>query len=265
MRRLVVRHLHVHQSNLKRELLEWNTPGGGDPESRASRELAIRKPYSPPKRAFPLYKSAEAHTKLKKSIPRSLYVLAVCIVLAVALSWYVVGRMKARLNGENPEQASSQRSQQKIGQAGQGDSNAHPVKTTAQYIAELQPRIQGLAHTAPVYDSVTAPQDAPVPTGCLVNHKLKTCRCIDQQGNNYSTTDSMCRQIVDNGLFIAWRKKEQIQQSPQEPARSEKALPVASVGDSSVATKSVPVPFERQEPPPMVPQDSPWRFKSPKA
>ena len=68
------------------------------------------------------------------------------------------------------------------------------------------PRVPGLEYTAPVYDEVTRPEEAPVPVACLVN-KSKGCKCYSQQATLLSMDQSLCRQIVANGYFRAFSIK----------------------------------------------------------
>jgi zona occludens toxin len=211
VRRLVVRHIHVHQSSLKRELLEWATPGGGEPESRVSRELATRRNYSPPKRVFDLYKSAEAHTKLKRRIPRTLFVTLAALVIAVVLIGYSVNRMANKAKGNASTQSNS--SENKANPASPSNNlAASTVKTTGAYLADFEPRVPGLQHTAPAYDAVTQVKQAPIP---MCYSTTKKCRCIDQQGNDYAMADHLCRQVVQHGIFLPFRDQPSVDQSQQ--------------------------------------------------
>lgn len=223
VRKLVGRHIHVHISALKRELCEW--PRLGDVDSSTDRGLAARRDYKPPKRVFDLYKSAEAHTKIKRTLPKMFYLLIFMIPLAILLGWYSMSRIKSRMGPESQTQVQGQIGQGAIPFAGieKQSSGSGAPKTTAQYIEEQTPRLPGLAHTAPVYDNITQPVDAPVPAGCIISARLKACRCVDQQGNNYHTTQEVCIQIVKNGIFIPW-KKQDLAQAPQAGSTQTKPL-----------------------------------------
>ncbi len=205
VRRLVTRHVHIHDTFMGRYKLEW--VGIGDPEQKSSREIAVREKYSPPREVFGLYKSAELHTQIKRKTPISLYAVALCVPLLIGLSYYAYNRIAARTNvapspaanKSNPTpSAASHGAPASTGQALQ------PILPPDQYINQHQPRIEGLAHSAPVYDAVTQPVEAPIPAACLET-KSNGCRCYTQRGTPYLTTEVICKQVVAGGYFVPWR------------------------------------------------------------
>jgi len=197
IRKLVGRHIHIRVTPLGRYRYEWTELG--DPESNSSRELAARSKFTLPKRSFDLYKSSELHTKIKVRMPAFVYVFGVALLSTIALGYYAYTRVDARVNPvasvEKKDTVEHQNGKQGIKTAG-----------LSGYLEERQPRLAGLAHTAPVYDEITKPVDAPYPTGCMATSKR--CRCTDQQGNDYVTTDAICRQIVEHGMFKDWGQRE---------------------------------------------------------
>lgn len=217
IRKLVGRHLHVHVHGLGRELLDW--PRIADPDSKSDREIAVRKSYKPPSRVFDLYKSAEAHTVIKRPIPRAVYVVGAALFLTVALGWFGYSRISSRL--VPPAKTTSAPSQNSTARHDPSSSG-----TTAEYLDSLRPRIPGLAYTAPRYDDITKPTDAPYPQACLINHKTNTCRCIDQQGHRYAAPQGLCEQIVENGLFRDWAPPQQ-QTAPAAAAPASQAAHVS--------------------------------------
>jgi zona occludens toxin len=95
--------------------------------------------------------------------------------------------------------------------------------TPTQYLAEYTPRFPGLLHTAPAYDEITKPSDAPVIAGCVERKKTGDCKCYDQQGNTYKTTAQICASYLQDGMFIAWRKPEtQRAEAPEKPQSQER-------------------------------------------
>lgn len=209
IRKLVGKHIHIRVTPFGRYLYEWTELG--DPESSTSRELAARSSYKLPKKTFGLYKSAELHTKVSRKIPMYAWVFAFTVIGAIGGSWYFYQRMQAKLHpepitlhpGTKPDNLS-------------GKPKDHK-QTIAEYHEDRQPRIKEFHHTAPVYDGVTKVTDAPWPVGCITSKGIDRqtgetfdrCRCIDQQGNKYATTDAVCRQIVSNGIFKDWGKNDQ--------------------------------------------------------
>lgn len=202
VRRLVKRHLHIHPTPVGRYLLEWPKPM--DPGVKADREIASKVRYSPPKEVFGLYKSAEAHTHVKYRRPLYFYVFVLAVVVALGLAFRTYQNIKGKMTPESPVIEGLK----ELRPAVQPASKEGAPMTVQQYAAAAQPRIAGLQHTAPKYDEVTKATDAPWPTGCVVfkayRERPERCRCTDQQGNDYATSDSTCQQIVRHGIFKDW-------------------------------------------------------------
>lgn len=224
IRRLVNRHIHIHCTFLGRYRLEWKGPAR-DPESKTDRAEASRTRYKPPKRAFPMYKSAEVHTKPKINRPWYLYAFP---VLLLALIW---GGLHIKNKLTTPAEAPKVAAAPGSSSSGKGAGASGPI-TAAQYVALYRPRIEDLPHTAPAYDEVTKPADAPVPVGCI-DSKRTGCKCYTQQGTRYQTSDAMCRQIMaNNGLYRPWHKDD-------KPAPIAAAAPVVARGATESPSYSV--------------------------
>lgn len=270
IRKLVGKHVHVRVTALGRYLYEWAEVG--DPDSRASREIAQRNKYRLPKRAFDQYKSAELHTKHKFKIPTAVYVIVVGLASLIGMGYYLTNKVGDRLK---PEGGNTAKITAPAGGApgvsnspGQPATNGQAKMTNEEYIAAYTPRFEGLPHTAPAYDQITAPQDAPIPMGCIERKKTGDCKCYDQQGNKYQTTQEICKQIMRDGYFIAWKQKNQEVQVSPSAAKAESAGqpvgPVAMVlGSGAPATGTTPSQSGQagKDLPPRVPDDSKWRFK----
>ena len=196
LRKLISRHIDIRQTFLGRSLYEW--VGLGDPESAVSRQIAAKRSYKPPKKVFGLYKSSEKHTKLTVRTPFYVWLFGLLVLGIVGGGWYAYQRIQARMGPPVPVLQSGGTAAAPVSPV------AVPVKSTKAYLAEFNPRIEGLAHSAPVYDSVTQPSEAPIPVGCLASEKR--CRCLDQQGNDYVTTDAICRGFVAHGMFIPFKR-----------------------------------------------------------
>lgn len=83
VRALCGKHIALRSTPLGRYKYEW--PEVGDIDSRASRDTAARTRYKLPKHVFKLYKSAEAHTKHKHTLPFAAKALLLVIPLAIFL------------------------------------------------------------------------------------------------------------------------------------------------------------------------------------
>lgn len=208
VRALVKRHLHIWPTPVGKYLLEL--PKVFDPEEKASRDIAARVKYQPPKEVFGLYKSAEAHTVVKRRLPWYVWGFGIGVIVATLLIWRGYTAIQGKLDspGTGPLEAMKNLGHSPSRETGQNDK-----LTRAAYIAELEPRIPGQFHTAPRYDDVTKPVDAPFPAACIDvaawRDRPAKCRCLDQQGNDYKTTEGFCRQVAHNGYFKDWGNRGQ--------------------------------------------------------
>lgn len=221
LRKLVTRHIHIHQTALGSYKLEW--VGCGDPREASSRDLAQRERYSPPKEVFGLYKSAEIHTKRVVRRPWLVYA-AVPLFLGVGGGvWYVKHRVDATMNGETTKTSpvSGRVTSGPIQGAANGESRV-PL-TKQEYVQQYQPRFEGMTHTAPVYDELTKPVDVPIIAGCVASARTG-CKCYDQRGNRYQATDAICQQFMNGGIFYDFRAPEQAPataaENPGKPSNS---------------------------------------------
>jgi len=164
-----------------------------------SRTGSIQHKWAFPKHVFGWYKSAEAHTH-KARIPMKVWVLAAIVVTLPLLSWFAWSHYLDPKR-VRPGQVAA------VGAPGQPVPNvaARSAKpTTAEWLAEQQPRVPGLAYTAPVYDEVTKPVAAPYPAACVYSSTM--CRCYSQQGTRLDVPTGLCKSIADGGFFVSWQQ-----------------------------------------------------------
>lgn len=238
VRKLVTHHYHVHSTAYGSFLLYW--VGVGEPSDRTSRGLAERTRYKPDPATFSLYKSAEAHTKKPRRIPKAAVIGGLLTLLAGSGVWYSYHALSSNINpvAESPKAPASQ------SVLTSASSPRAPVTTAAEYLESRNPRIAGLAHTAPVYDSITQPVVAPYPLGCI--RSRSECRCYDQRGGRYLATPEICRQIADGRAFFRdWvpddlsspsklaTRQELVQSSPEVGVIPQDAGIRPSLGSSS--------------------------------
>ncbi len=72
-------------------------------------------------------------------------------------------------------------------------------ETVAEYVEKHQPRVEGLAYTAPVYDELTKPVAVPAISSCIAS--ASKCTCYTQQATKLQVPDATCRQISRDGYF----------------------------------------------------------------
>ena len=198
-------------------------------------QKAEKYPWRYPKEAFgkrdkagnwitrPWYKSADVHN-IKRQIPLKLVAIPFILALAVGAVWFAVSsvisfgdRMKQTASAVAPgaSASSSARPPAGAGVPGAAPPGAPAVMDTLQYIKSREPRLPDFPHTAPAYDQVTQPTEAPYPAACV--QMGKRCECYTQQATMMRTSYDVCVTIVSRGYFMDWKRPE----TPQAQLRRE--------------------------------------------
>lgn len=218
VRRLVDRHFHVVRKFGTHSATVHEFPNGVKENVGSSRDGSIRHEWRFPKDVFDLYQSAELHT-VKRRIPMRVWLLLALPVVLAVLIWFIYQRMKPEnVQARMDKSAGIDRPAQQGGMRASGSSAAAPAAalTPLQYAEAFTARVQGLPHTAPAYDEVTKPTEAPYPAACVAS-KVK-CHCYTQQGTRLDTGDDLCRQIAGGGFFVAWAGRA----VPAQPLREDR-------------------------------------------
>lgn len=230
-----------------------------DPEKVKSKSEKL--PWRYPKQAFgkkdkagnwitkPWYKSADVHN-IKRQIPLKVWAIPGAALLAVLAIWGGIKLFggvldKARGGAASASAAATAPGAQPpssaaaSGGAGPGGSGAREPKTPAQYVADYKPRIPGFPHSAPAYDQVTQPVEAPYPAACVAMGKR--CDCYTQQATQMTVPKDVCLQIVRKGYFVDWRMPQREQPS-QRQARAEQPAHGAQPVPALPMVQLVPAP-----------------------
>lgn len=205
VRRLVQTHYHVHRAAGLKGATIWRWENGvGNPGDYHSRQAAAKSMWRHPKDFYQVYRSATLHTH-KVKLPLKLLWFPVLFAV-IGFSAYRLYGFFGKSQAEETAKSSSIVGKVASGApAGtvQGGSispaGTAKVKTVAEYVAERQPRIEGLPHTAPVYDKLTEPVRAPVIAGCVT--MKDRCECYTEQGTRLNTTRSICLSYASSGVF----------------------------------------------------------------
>lgn len=179
------------------------------------------------KDAFKWYLSTQVNTS-KVRIPFKFALMVFLIIAIPAGSWWWWERQKDRFSPAPVQVAPGQ-----SGSLASGSPGAKgQVLTRGEYLAQYQERIPGLAFTAPVYDEVTKPTDAPYPAACV--KMADRCQCYTQQATKLLTPDELCQSIVAGGFYVAWESKRQ----PLAPVRKPPPAAVVASADPGYAGPS---------------------------
>jgi len=204
---LVGQHIHVRRLGGTRTCIvyEWD---------HASRSLMYSKSIAKKlwrydKSVFKLYKSAELHTKQTRKLPPLLWFLVAAAGLAVWNFPTVAAIWDTEKRGKKDSEAIAVSAQLKplpqpysiqTQQPSYAPQLYAPAKTMEQYLESYEPRIPGIAHTAPVYDELTAVKAVPKPAACI---KMgDKCSCYTQRATPYYTTKRNCETYVKEGVFL---------------------------------------------------------------
>ncbi len=211
VRKLVDRHFHVVRSFGTHQATVYEFPTGAQdyPEKAKRKDGVVRHQWRYPKSAFQWYQSAEVHT-VKRRIPARLWILVLLAVVIPVLFWLVYERVWVEHGGmgarAKPGAAASA-----SGAAVQGVALARPpamvdAMAADQYLATYRPRIPGLAFTAPVYDHLTKPVEAPYPSVCAYSPDFP-CRCWSQRGFSLVVPKPLCEQLAREPMDPIWLRR----------------------------------------------------------
>lgn len=202
-----------------------------------------------PKEVYGWYRSASLHTG-KKKIPRAVYVLAACaIAIPAALYFAVTGLYNnATKQAKPPAETAANAPPANGGSSGNPNlRQVAQVMTAAEYVAHRVPRLSDFAHSAPAYDEVTKPTEAPYPAACV--QMGKTCKCYTQQATLLQVSEPVCLQIVRQGFFMDWKtaSKGDYTQRDREPRQGPQQAQQLAQAE---AARSVPMPMPAVRPDP---------------
>lgn len=202
-RKLVHKHFHLMRKFGTRWVTRHEFKGTRDYPDK-SRKGSIEHQQRINKKVFKWYRSAVVHTG-KVRVPWRVWLLLAIIVGVPIALWFWWGRVTTRHEVALPASSSSGAAVPAASSSSSGPPGQHgrQVLTAVQYVEQFVPRVAGLAYTAPAYDGVTAPVEAPYPAACV--EMGQRCQCYTQQGTRLDVPADMCRSISSGGFFVAWR------------------------------------------------------------
>lgn len=171
------------------------------------------------KKYFDYYRSAILHTHRDRLPYKKLIPIALLILGVPALIWFGLSSLSGIAGGSSssaPEAAKSLTGG--VSQAIQPQQYEQEVAMS--YFEYRAPRIEGLPHTAPVYDALTAPKTVPMPRGCILVEATGECTCYTQQATRMDVPDGFCKSVVRNGWFDDTREPVSDRPSSMSPSPS---------------------------------------------
>lgn len=223
-------------------VLEWSAvnPNCEKPGSGKSGTASMQ-PF--PKEVFTWYKSASLHTG-KRKIPKQVWFLLACLFIVPLLLYFAVKSLYDKTQPAETPPASAAAAASAGGSPAGAAAQLAKYASTDDYLLQRKPRIPDFPHTAPAYDELTKPVEAPYPAACV--QMGERCECYTQQGTYMRTSADTCVQIVKYGFFKDWGDKSsepvarkepssnqapaQVKRSPPEPAALPYEPPYQSPG-----------------------------------
>lgn len=166
-----------------------------------------------PKRAMGTYKSTELDTT-ERRIPWYYFAFGLGVPLALFGLYWTFGRMASNLGGAEAVPAPAV-----TGAAGASAPNVAPAtvgaaatpkpQTAGEYLSQYIPRVASQPWSAPAYDRITVPSDAPrvfcmsTSAGLLDDGTVGAagCSCVTEQGTLYVMPAATCRLVARNGQY----------------------------------------------------------------
>lgn len=188
-----------------------------------------------PKEVFSWYKSASLHTG-KRKIPKTVWALGVMLILIPILLFGAYRSLQNNVSKRVEDPGMQDKAQAGGGGASGLDRSAMGHLSTTAYLDKLTPRLPDFPHTAPAYDSVTQPKQAPYPAACVT--MARSCKCYTQQATVMPVAFDVCMQIVKNGYFVDWQEPRAEMAQKEKPDQ----VRVASRQETLQPVRSVPMP-----------------------
>ena len=214
VRKLVDRHFHVVRKFGTQFATIYEFPTGvqDSPEKNKQKNGVVRHEWRYPKSVFAWYKSAELHT-VKSRLPARFWMLIALLVAIPVVFWLVYVRLWVQ-HGQAVKPAAAVASASSApGGAGSGvvSRYASPPRladalSAGQYLATFRPRVAGLAFTAPAYDQLTKPVEAPYPSVCAYSAEFP-CRCWSQRGFALLVPKPLCEQLAREPMDPYWLRR----------------------------------------------------------
>ena len=206
VRKLCERHFHVVRAFGTLNIRVYEHPSGVQdyPEKAKKKDGVVLHQTRINKAAYGWYKSAEVHT-VKRRIPMRFWVMIGAFLAVPLVFWLVYLRLWVHHNGA--EAAKGAPGSAVVAASGRSvPAHLDDAKVAGAYLARFRPRIVGLQFTAPAYDELTKPVEAPYPSVCAFGPNFP-CRCWSQRGFSLEVPKPLCEQLAREPMDPYWRRR----------------------------------------------------------
>lgn len=219
---LIERHVHVRR-RFGTKFLHLRVFDRYEKNPEKATPLVVKRTRLP-KRAFGLYESTVMDTT-EKSIPWYYIAAAVLLPAIIIGAIWNVTSVKDKLTGKGgamPIASAHAATREASGENGAiakvEQASVSPVAEKqdlrkSDFVAWLTPRIPGQPWTAPAYDNLNVPSQAPR-LFCAMSgegqdesgeYRDASCSCLTEQGTRYAMERNRCEMIVKNGQYEPFR------------------------------------------------------------
>ena len=202
IRLLVGRHIHLVSTWLNRKEYEFSECR----QNTQSRQDAVVRPYSLPKKIFGLYKSASLHTKISHRKPLSLYVFAVIVILFLVQGYSFYSRFQQKFKHDN---VGVEAKAQAIAPTPTSEVVQQNTKPSIEGYPDFEPVKPGVPESAPAYQSLLKVTAVPVLAGCTESKK-QGCKCYTKQATPYPATELFCQEVLHGHRFNPYLNPEKL-------------------------------------------------------
>lgn len=196
-----------------------------------------------PKDAFEYYKSAEVHT-IQRKLPKKLWWILIMVIFVPIFIWFAWSKISPESTKKRMDESIKAQNERAgiIAPEGQYPQiQQYQNKKELSYLESHKPEIEDFPHTAPAYKEIVKPAHAPYPAACVQMGNM--CKCYTKQGTRLQTSESVCKQIVENGFFVEWDEQEQATVQPATVARVYPAMDDGMDFTNAVGMSSRPSPY----------------------
>lgn len=193
LRKLVQTHFHMMRKFGSRWVTVHQFEGCRDNVSK-TRKDSIESQWVNDVSMYGKYKSAEVHTN-KIRVPFKVIVAGLLPFVLIGLAYTFYSR---RIAEQAPAAAAPGAVSPTVAQTANAPAQ---VQKRTYDLAAFAPRIEGLPHTAPRYDDLTAPVRVPTVAGCVWFEKSQRGHCYTQQGTLLTPPADFIKQYIARGMF----------------------------------------------------------------
>jgi len=200
LRGLAGEHIHVHRPLGMGFANVWRFERACDPNDYHNKQAATKSlmRFSPD--IWNHYHSATHHTVKRKLPIRLLLIPVLLVALVFTVVWgvkFFTGQKKTVDQNGNIVASGSTSSIFPSGMHTPGAAKA--IASPLDYIRQYQPRVASVLASAPRYDDLNKPVEAPKISACIAT--VTRCVCYTQQATVYRVPESVCRSFADIGSF----------------------------------------------------------------